>query len=242
MRRATCRDPESATIRGRSEGLSVGDPAYLIRYGVMGYVGRFRVAPECGGPLDRGQTVVIQSERGVELGEVLVPLDEAGAARAADRQHIIRPAGPEDLDRSRRAEASRADRFATCRRVLEEEGWPWDLIDVEPLLEDGATVIQYLGPHHIDVAAIRARFRMTCDLDVVLEPVGTDEARHRRGRGRLRLRRVRLRRVWQRELDRGEGRYGRLRLRVVTPWRLRVLRTEPDGGRAGRQATAAGSA
>ena len=156
----------------------MGDPAYLIRYGVMGYVGRFRVSPECGGPLDRGQTVVIQSERGVELGEVLVPLDEAGAARAADRQRVIRPAGPEDLDRSRRAEASRADRFATCCRVLEEEGWPWDLVDVEPLLEDGATVIQYLGPHHIDVAAIRARFRMTCDLDVVLEPVGTDDEAH----------------------------------------------------------------
>ena len=206
----------------------MGDPAYLIRYGVMGYVGRFRVAPECVGPLDRGQTVVIQSERGVELGEVLIPLDEAGAARAADRQRVIRPAGPEDLDRSRRAEASRADRFATCRRVLEEEGWPWDLIDVEPLLDDGATVIQYLGPHQIDVAAIRARFRMTCDMDVVLEPVGTDE----RGRGRMRLGRLRLRRVRPRELDRGEGRYGRLRLRVVASWRLRVLRTEPASGHA----------
>lgn len=87
---------------------------------------------------------------------------------------MIRPAGPGDLDRARRAEASRADRFASCRRVLEEEGWPWDLIDVEPLLEDGATVLQYLGPHHLDVAAIRARFRMTCGLDVMLEPVGTD--------------------------------------------------------------------
>jgi hypothetical protein len=166
--------PRAAPVRGDRRVRAVGDPAYLIRYGVMGYVGRFRASPDCGGPFDRGQAVVIRTDRGVELGEVLIPLDEAGAARASEHQRLIRPAGPEDLDRSRRAEASRTDRFAICHRVLEEEGWPWGLIDVEPLLEDGATVLQYLGPHHLDVAAIRARFRMTCGLDVVLEPVGTD--------------------------------------------------------------------
>jgi hypothetical protein len=156
----------------------VAESAYLIRYGVMGYVGRFRASPECDrfGPLRRGRAVVIRTDRGVELGEVLIPLDEAGAAGiTADDRRVIRPAGPEDLDRGRRAEAGRHERFATCRRVLEDEGWPWDLVDVEPLLEDGVTVIQYLGPHDLDVAAIRARFRMTCDLDVVLEPVGVDE-------------------------------------------------------------------
>ena len=154
----------------------MADSAYLIRYGAMGYVGRFPAAPECAGPLGRGQAVVIRTDRGVELGEVLVALDEAGAAAAlaAERQRVIRPAGPDDLERSRRAAADRADRFDLCRRVLEQEGWPWDLIDVETLLEDGVTVVQYLGPHHLDVAAIRARFRMTCDLDVVLEPVGAD--------------------------------------------------------------------
>lgn len=155
----------------------VEDRAYLIRYGVMGYVGRFRTAPDCAGPLARGQSVVVRTERGVELGEVLIPLDEA-AARARDVEHqaVIRPAGPADLERSRRALASRPDRFATCLRVLDEEGWPWDLVDVEPLLEDDVTVLQYLGPHHLDAAPIRARFRMTCGLEVVFEPVGEDVA------------------------------------------------------------------
>jgi hypothetical protein len=162
-------------MRGERRGRAVGDLAYLIRYGVMGYVGRFRAAMDCPGPLGRGQSVVIQTDRGVELGEVLISLDEAVAAKSVDRQQVIRPAGPDDLDRSRRAEASRPDRFAACRRVLEEEGWPWDLIDVEPLLEEGVTVLQYLGPHHLDLAALRARFRMTCGLDVVLEPVGADD-------------------------------------------------------------------
>lgn len=150
------------------------ESAYLIRYGVMGYVGRFRAAPECAGPLDRGQTVVIESDRGVELGEVLIALDDAGAARAPEQRRVIRPASGDDMERSRRAAAARPDRFELCRRVLEQEGWPWDLVDVEPLLDDGVAVVQYLGPHRLDVAAIRARFRMTCGLDVVLEPVGAD--------------------------------------------------------------------
>lgn len=153
------------------------DPAYLIRYGVMSYVGRFRPAAECTTRLERGQSVVIKTERGVELGEVLLALDEAGAARArpVEWQCVLRPAGSDDCERSRRAEESRADRFAACRRVLEEAGWPWELIDIEPLLEEGVTVLQYLGPHHLDASDLRARFRMTCGLDVVLEPVGSEE-------------------------------------------------------------------
>lgn len=154
----------------------MSDPGYLIRYGSMGYVGRFRASAACevSGPLRRGQSVVIRSDRGIELGEILVPLDEAGAARAkpAELQEAIRPAGPDDLARARVAEATRPDRLAVCRRVLDEAGWPWEILDVELMLEGGLTVIQYLGPPHPDPSALRARFRMTCDLDVVLEPIG----------------------------------------------------------------------
>jgi hypothetical protein len=152
----------------------LSEPAYLIRYGVMGYVARFRASPECDGPLGRGQPVVIRTDRGIELGEVLVVLDEPGSAPPVDQRGVLRPAGRDDLARSRHAESIRADRFALCQRVLREGDWPWELVDVEPMLDDGATVLHYLGPHRLDSATLRARFRMTCDFDVVLEPVGVD--------------------------------------------------------------------
>ncbi len=152
----------------------MGESAYLIRYGVMGHVARFRTSPECGGSLGRGQAVVIQTDRGIELGEVLVLLDEPASAPPIDQQSVLRPARPEDLAHSRQAESLRADRFALCQRVLREGDWPWELIDVEPTLDDRTTVLHYLGPHHLDAATLRARFRMTCDFDVVLEPVGID--------------------------------------------------------------------
>ena len=152
----------------------MNEPAYLIRYGVMGYVARFRASPECGDSLGRGQAVVIQTDRGIELGEVLVVLDEPDAAPPLDQQGVLRMAGLDDLASSRRAESIRADRFALCQRVLREGDWPWELVDVEPMLDDRATVLHYLGPHQLDAATLRARFRMTCDFDVVLEPVGVD--------------------------------------------------------------------
>ena len=49
--------------------------SYLIRYGVMRHVGRFSALSVGESSLERGQLVVIQTDRGVELGEVLIALD-----------------------------------------------------------------------------------------------------------------------------------------------------------------------
>ena len=53
--------------------------SYLIRYGAMGHIGRFTAFPGCHAPLERDQIVVLQTHRGVELGEVLVPVDSLTA-------------------------------------------------------------------------------------------------------------------------------------------------------------------
>jgi hypothetical protein len=148
----------------------------------------------CATTFERGQLVVIQTDRGVELGEVLVAVEcqavspsERSVAPAANRpttgsdssagahsQQVIRAADPDDLSRSKLAAEARESRFALCQRILREEGWPWELIEVDPLLDGRATVINYLGPHRLDVASLRARFRVECDIDVILEPVGSD--------------------------------------------------------------------
>ena len=37
-------------------------------------------------------------------------------------------------------------------------------------------MLLYLGPHELDAAALRARFRVVCNVEVVLEAVGIDVA------------------------------------------------------------------
>jgi len=176
------------------------DPAYLVRYGLMGHVGRFppdlRMRLEA--QIERGQAVVILTDRGVELGEVLVapvrsspPHDdaaesterEAPGSRAhagdaelkldPDRPRLLRLAAAADLEDARRSEALRAERFTLCQRILGDGGWPIDLIDVEPLLDQKTTVLHVLGSLELSLASLRAEFRSRSDFDVLFEPAGS---------------------------------------------------------------------
>jgi PSP1 C-terminal conserved region len=144
--------------------------AYLIRYGLARVLGRFESTSET---FERGQTVVIHTHRGTELGEV-VSEDFLAATSSSHPAPILRLASPEDRERGRFVERDRAAHFDLCREVFEEGTWPIELIDAEPLFDQGRTVLHYLGPHRLDASGLIAAFRERCGLDVVLEPAGRD--------------------------------------------------------------------
>jgi cell fate regulator YaaT (PSP1 superfamily) len=148
---------------------------YLVRYGLWRQVGRFASDwPE----LQRGQTVVVRSHRGTELGEVLtatsaVP-EDSSPADLREAARVLRPASPEDLERARRLEQERPGRFELCQRVIRAHGETLELIDVEPLLDDRRIVLHYLGPHHLDTAGLLAALGANCKIEGILEPMGRD--------------------------------------------------------------------
>jgi PSP1 C-terminal conserved region len=143
---------------------------YLIRYGLARSLGRFRAAS---GTLEPGQAVVIRTHRGTELGVVLAESPPAPPS-SPEPAPILRVATPEDLERAQKAASERPSHFEACRAVFEDGVWPLELIDAEPLLDEGRTVIHYLGPHRLDASGLIAAFRERCGLQVVLEPVGKD--------------------------------------------------------------------
>src|SRR5208337_3898814 len=137
-------------------------------------------------------------DRGVELGEVLVapvlsspPRDAASESREGeapgslnraadaelnldpDRPRLLRLAAPADLEDARRSESLRAERFTLCQRILGDGGWPIELIDVEPLLDQNTTVLHVLGSLDHNLASLRAEFRSRSDFDVLFEPAGS---------------------------------------------------------------------
>jgi len=179
------------------EAADVVEQTYLIRYGVMGHAGRFSRALDCDAPFQRGQFVVIETERGVELGEVLTMVEASGGspARCADsdgggvegggnshplpqrtRPEVLRLATADEIAHVQPGAQERTRHFQLCQRVLQQFDWPWELIDVETLLDDHTLVLHYLGPHEFDAAALRAWFRTAHDLDVRFEPAGADES------------------------------------------------------------------
>lgn len=153
-----------------------GGVEYLVRYGLSGRVAWF--AGEAGPDApSRGHAVVVRTLRGLELGELLsvdAPRGRAGEDSVGPFR-VLRRAEDEDLARAREADALRGPRFDLCRRIVEEEGWPLELVDVEPLL-DFSTVLLVLPLGDLDPAPVRARFRVSCDFDVHVEPVGDEPA------------------------------------------------------------------
>jgi hypothetical protein len=170
----------------------VGEETYLVRYGVMAHVGRFFRSLDGGTPFQRGQLVVVETERGVELGEVLARVEATSKpARSQDhgRDHldasddsadlprrlkaqVLRPATSDEIARLETAAQDRFDHLELCQRALQQFNWPWEVIDVETLLDDRTLVLHYLGPVEVDSAAIRAWFRTAHDRDAIFEPVG----------------------------------------------------------------------
>lgn len=147
----------------------------LVRYGRMGYIGRFAVDEGSGKPLDHGETVVVRTRRGTELGEVLTFAPQEDSPSIATGT-VLRRARPEDHGLARRLEAEQQERFTACDRIFGEGTWPLMLVDVEPLLDEARTVIYYLGPHHLDDAGLREALRDKYGIDAILEPVGRDLA------------------------------------------------------------------
>jgi hypothetical protein len=168
----------------------IKDSTYLIRYGLRGHVGEFPLDPTAGFSLQRGQMVVVHTDRGEEAGEVLIPLQASSLTRnpsspatggdgdsfptrleRSPTSPWVRPATEADLEKMTCCAKLRGERFAICQRVLEESRWPLELIDVEPLLDENTTVIHFLGPPELDLALLRAKLRSSCDFEVLLEPL-----------------------------------------------------------------------
>lgn len=146
--------------------------SYLVRYSqTVARVDRF-LSDET---LERGETVVVGSRRGVELGEVLVEAP-GGPPASADAPRVLRKAGPADLDRARRAEAQRQSWFPVCARIVEGGDWGLQLLDVEPLLEERRTVLYYAGPDEFDTGSVLGALRAALGLDPHFESVSGGDA------------------------------------------------------------------
>src|SRR5262249_14431416 len=88
--------------------------AYVVRYGRMRFLGDFTGLPGQDHP--RGQAVVVRSDRGTELGEVLCPMTGQNARFLADPVHgeILRLPTADDRAQEERHVREWDQDFATC--------------------------------------------------------------------------------------------------------------------------------
>lgn len=117
----------------------------LVRVGMMGQVGRFRLALPM--RVQRGQRVVLRTNRGLEVGEYLSSCEGGDFAQGSGPTdgELLRTMTPEDELLAARLEKRRHEAFATCEAWLKERDIDAQLVDVETLFDGGAIYFYFLG-------------------------------------------------------------------------------------------------
>jgi cell fate regulator YaaT (PSP1 superfamily) len=123
---------------------------YVVRYGRMRFLG------ECTGLTDldhsRGQQVVIRSDRGTELGEVLCVASDRTAKFLPNpvQGEILRLATAEDQEQEARMSEDRKKVFKTCQELIAKRRLQMDLVDLEIIQGRERVVFYYLAEKRVD--------------------------------------------------------------------------------------------
>jgi cell fate regulator YaaT (PSP1 superfamily) len=136
---------------------------HLIRYGLLGHVGRFAAVDAVRYP--RRSRVVVRSPRGLEVGEVLGNADDRAERTAFDGQ-ILRPMTVQDDLLDARLERRRHEAFAACESLLRDAGVEAALVDVEHLLDGEGLFFYFLGDPPNAAADVTRRLAETYEAAV----------------------------------------------------------------------------
>ncbi len=130
-------DIEAAGGREKNDGIY----SCLVRYGVMGHVSR--VGSNCSIPCRRGDRVIVHTDRGVEVGEVLeAPSSVAGKRPTGE---LLRVMSEEDQREQERLESAHLSTLGICEKLVAERKLPITIVDVEQLFDSQTIIVHYLG-------------------------------------------------------------------------------------------------
>jgi len=179
----------------RKPGKPPKGPSVVIRYGLMGHIGQFRhnLQP----PPARGINVVVRTDRGVELGEVVTVVSEECdqgcitpprlekhiAANGPDYPFrrdgkVLRLANPQDLIDQRHLNSSATDERKFCAQEIKEMKLDMKLVAVEHLLGGERIIFYFLAEHRVDFRELVHKLAGRYHTRIEMRQVGArDEAR-----------------------------------------------------------------
>ena len=145
---------------------------YLVRYGTVPEVARFRDVNNASPA--RGETVVVETHRGLQVGSVLERLKPSLIAADLDVDfEIVRVATPDDLEAARQRSRECEDAFADwCARIL-QWGLQLELIDLEWTLDRQKLILYVLCERGPDSTKLALQAAATGFGIVEVQPVST---------------------------------------------------------------------
>jgi len=123
---------------------------YITRHGAMRFLGEFEAGDEAA--YARGQAVVVRSDRGLELGEVLRETSPRAVELISEPTHgqIVRRMTQEDHLEAARIRQMEVGEFDTCNRLLRHRQLQMELVDVEHLFGGDRLIFYFLAEKRVD--------------------------------------------------------------------------------------------
>ena len=167
----------------------------VVRYGVMRNLGLSSHDLEA--PLPPGARVVVRTDRGVELGQVVANVESQGGFGAIIPEaleefircngpdypftrdgRVLRPANSQDLIDYRHLENSAREEAGYCRQEIRELNLPMKLVTVEHLLGGERIVFYFSAESRVDFRELVRRLAWQYRTRIEMRQVGArDEAR-----------------------------------------------------------------
>ena len=123
---------------------------HLVRLGAFGHVGRFASIDSV--RYERDSRVVLRTDRGLELGEILSLAGEIHRSRADGV--IVRGMTAEDELIQARLQRHKDEAFEACSARLNQLGLPVTLMDVEHLFDGQSLFFYFLGEPSPEVETV----------------------------------------------------------------------------------------
>jgi cell fate regulator YaaT (PSP1 superfamily) len=166
-----------------------GDPAastrttlmvssYIVRHGAMRFLGEFTAGEDQTYPRDA--RVLVRSERGLEVGQVLCATNPRALELLAEPTHgqIVRPLQADDhveIDRLRQAEVRE---FDACRGFIQQRSLQMELVDVEHIFGGERIVFYFLAEKRVDFRELVKDLARAFQTRIEMRQIGVrDEAK-----------------------------------------------------------------
>jgi cell fate regulator YaaT (PSP1 superfamily) len=137
---------------------------HFVRFGIPGYVGCF-ASPE-GELLARGTRVILRTSRGVEIGQVLSPVDDDVPSTSPSDGTLLRRVTVEDDLLLARIEKHRDEAFHACQDLLSQRNIAASLVDVEHLFDGQSLFFYFVGQTPPELNGVTQELAETYDAQV----------------------------------------------------------------------------
>jgi cell fate regulator YaaT (PSP1 superfamily) len=151
---------------------------FIVRYGQMRHLGEYQAAE--GRVHLRGERVLVRSDRGTEVGEVLCPATDRTSSFLENpfRGQILRAATPEDLSAESRLVEREKQGLAACREFAGKRRLQMDLVDVEAIFGGERMVFYYVSEKRVDFRELVKDLARAMQTRIEMRQIGVrDEAK-----------------------------------------------------------------